>query len=407
MYTQNPETHWEDVNLNMMKKWLCLILALLLVPAASALSEEVLPVTAAELGALLSAVRESIRDAAPLNDPTSEEAQSEDGVRFRYPTATLFLPSAEYTEDSPVNSLLFSDSEGFVLRSTGIDTQWMDLLSAYPLDNPELRGTRTQAVLYLRKSGADGFLFGLALRDGQRISAVEYGEVLPDGENYRTVSVTCSLQDGLITAIRVDGLNPDAAPRMDAASAAEMYDELEKLLNTDEYRAVRTSRTGTDLTVFGPEDLTFSGLSYTGLTPDALPGDPESELMDNEDGTWLLRCDGDGYEAVFRCQENGENPEILSFTILDDQLEGPRCVRLGDLFSDDYCRFRSENNDLSEQMTELLYGQEGVAPWGQAVFDAAAGETSLRYITPADGAEVELLLRYELNRLTEIMIRTR
>ena len=49
---------------------------------------------------------------------------------------------------------------------------------------------------------------------------------------------------------------------------------------------------GTELAPFGESDLTFSGITYTELQPDILPGIPESELIDNEDGSWLLVRDG-------------------------------------------------------------------------------------------------------------------
>ena len=391
----------------MSKKLLCLAAAFLLALCGSAFAEgEPQPATGEEMAGLLSSVLEKALSAKPVNDPAAEEARSEDGTRFQFENVSLYASGTEITPDTPVNVIQFTDSEGDVLRSTGIDTQWIDLLAAYPLDNPDLRGTREAAVLYLRKTENGGFTFGRVLRDGQRIRAAEYGEVIPEGDLYRTVSVTYSLQDGLVTSIRVDGINPETAPAADAARAAEAYAELETLLDTDEYRAVKTSRNGTELAAFGPEDLEWNGVRFTALQPETLPGAPETELIDNEDGTWLLRCDGDGYEAVFLCGEGGSDPRILSYSILDEDAEGPRCVRLGDLFSDDYCRFRSEGNEPADSMTELLYGQAGTAPWGQAAYDYAGGEVSLRYVTEADGREVELLLRYVQNRLAEIIIHT-
>ena len=392
----------------MSKKLLCLFTALLLVIIGSASAEEgPLPVTGGEMAELLSSIRESVLRAEPVNDPSAEEARSEDGTRFQYENFSLYVSGSEMTEETPVNVIQFADSEGEVLRSTGIDTQWLDLLAAYPLDNPELRGTREAAVLYLRKTEDGGFVYGRILRDGQRIQTAEYGELIPEGGSFRAVSVTYSLQDGLVTSIRADGADREAAVLTDADRAAEMYAEMEALLNTEEYRAVPVSRNGAELTVFGPEDLDFSGIRFLSLTPGTLPGEPETELMDNEDGTWLLRCDGDGYEAVFLCEKDGANPQIVSFSILDETLEGPRCVRLGDLFSDDYCRFRSENNEMAEDsITELLYGEEGTAPWGQAVYDYADDEVCLRYVAETGGAPVELLLKYVQNRLAEIILRT-
>lgn len=391
----------------MFKRMLCVlaVLALALCGLSSAAAEDAVPVTAAELSALLDSVRAQIGSGAPLNDPAADIAQTEDGTRFRYEAADLYADGTEMTADTPVNVMIFADSEGPVLRSTGIDTHWMDLLAAYPLENPELKGTREQAVLYLQKTRGAGYTYGIAQRDGQRITAVEYGEVFLDGADYRKVSVTYALESGLVTSIRVDGLNP-AQGRTDAIRAEESFSDLSILAAADEYRAVKTSRTGTDLAPFGPEDLTFSGITYTALTPDALSGNYESELIDNEDGTWLLRCDGDGWEAVFTCDAEGKNANILSYTILDGDVEGPRCVRLGDSLSDDYTRFRSEGNDTSEDMTELLYGAEDSDSWGLASFDYSAGEASLRYVTEAGGLRVELLLKYEQNLLKEIIVHT-
>lgn len=389
----------------MFKKMLCLLTVICLELSAFAFAEDVpAAVTAAELEALLASVREQATSSELLNNPADEAARSEDGTRFQFTMAEFYAEGESLTAETAVNVLLFRDSEGPVFRSTGIDTQWVDLLAAYPLDNKELDGTKEQAVLYLREETDGGFLYGTVLRDGQRLTAAEYGEVIRDGDGYRNVSVTYRIVNGLVSAIRVDGLNP--AVKMEAAQAEETLNSLKTLAETKEYRQVLISRIGTELTPFGTDDLCFSGIRYTELTPDNLPGNTDQEMIDNEDGTWLLRCDGDGFEAVFTSDPNREDTRILSYTILDPDTEGPRCVRLGDLMTDDYCRFRSEGNEMSEEMTELLYGAEGSAEWGQASFDYSAGEASLRYVTEADGLKVELLLKYEQNLLKEIILHT-
>ena len=391
----------------MMKKILCLLTALFLCAVLPAAAEDALqPVTAGELSSLLDDVRAQALAASPLNDPAGENAMSEDGTLFRYEVARIYAEGTELAADTPVNALVFEDSEGAIFRGTGIDTQLADLLAAYPQENESLAGTREEALLYLRDTANGGFAYGRVLRDGQRITAAEYGEMLPEGDRFRHASVTYSLINGLVTSIRVDGLNP-AANLTDTAHAEETRAELAELGERDEYRAVKTSRNGLDLTPFDENDLVFSGYSYTALRPDTLPGSPESELIDNEDGTWLMRCDGDGYAAVFRCDAQGENTEILSFTLLDEETEGPRCVRLGDLFSDDLCRFRNGENEMGEDMTELLYGTENTVPRGFASYDFSSGETSLRYVTDTStGIRVELILKYENNILTEIILQT-
>ena len=326
---------------------------------------------------------------------------------FRYENARIYSDGTSLAADTPVNAVVFDDSEGPVFRNMGIDTLLEDLLAAYPQENPELAGTREEALLYLRTTEAGGFVWGRILRDGQRLTAAEYGEVIPAGDKFRRTAVTYTLQDGLVIAIRADGLNPEGDGVIDAARANEFLAELKELSTHDEYRAVRTSRNGLDLTPFDEADLIFDGFSYTAMQPGTLPGVRDTELMDNEDGTWLLRCEGDGYEAVFRCDAQGGNATILSFQILDETTEGPRCVRLGDLFSEDFCRFRSGENEMTEDMTEVLYGNEGTAPWGFASYDLSAGEMILKYVTSTQGGmEVELILRYSENYLTEILLQT-
>ena len=361
-------------------------------------------VTAAELEGLLATVREEAAAETLLNDPTDEAARSEDGTLFLYEVAQIYAEGETLTADTPVNTLVFEDSEGPVFRGTGIDTHRVDLLAAFRLDNQTLGGTREQALLYLTENADGGFLYGTALRDGQRLTAVKYGEMIKNGDGYRDVSVTYSLLNSLVTAIRADGLNPSAT--IDAQQAEEMLAGLKALGTETGYRMVANSRIGTDLTAFSAEDLSFSGIRYTELTPETLPGEAEKELIDNEDGTWLMRCDGDGFEAVFTCDGDGGNAKILSYTILDPDAEGPRAVRLGDLMSDDYCRFRSEGNEMTEEMTEVLYGTEESGEFGLASFDYSAGEASLRYGTEADGTRVELLLKYEQNQLKEIILHT-
>ncbi len=389
----------------MMKRILCLLAAVMLcliLPAAA--EENVKVVTAAELDELLERVRTQALTEELLNDPAGEDAESEDGTFFLYEAAGFYAEGAEMTADTPVNALIFDCEEENVFRGTGITSRVEDVLAAFPLDNTDLAGTREEAILYLRETEA-GFAYGRILRDGQWITTVEYGEVVSDGEMFCRTAVTYSFENGTVTVIRVSGLNPAGGELMDASQADEFCNELIQLAGCEDYRAVKTSRNGLELTALGAEELMVDGMPYVTMKPADLPGTPETEIIDNEDGTWLLRCDGDGYEAVFRCGEHGEDAEILSFTILDDGMEGPRSVRIGDIFSDDLNRFRNGENEMDEDMTELLYGTEGTAPYGVAFYDFSA--MALRYVTDtAEGLQVELLLKYDNYFLTEIILHT-
>ena len=387
----------------MMRKILCLLAALMLCAVFPAAAEEPQPVTAAELDALLESVRTQALSSELLNDPSGEEAQSEDGTLFQYSFTRIYAAGTVLAEDTPFNAVVYEDGEGPVFRFIGIDSMLDELLAAFPNENTELAGTRDEALLFLRDT-ENGFVYGRILRSGQRVFAVEYGEVLPDGDGFRRSAATFTLQDGLVTSIRMDG---PGSGQLDAALAGELRVELQELGSRDEYRAVKTSRNGKDLEPFNESDLVFDGFSYTAMQPSTLPGSSEQEMIDNEDGTWLMRCEGPGYEAVFSCDENGENATILSFSILDEETEGPRCVRLGDLFHEDFMRFRSEDNEMTEDMTELLYGEEDGEAWGFASYDPSAGETGLRYVTTTkDGLKVQLILRYVENYLIEITLQT-
>ena len=389
----------------MMKRILCLLTAVMLcfiLPAAA--EENAKVVTAAELDELLESVRTQALTEELLNDPAGEDAESEDGTFFLYEAAGFYAEGTEMAADTPVNTLVFECNEGAVFRGTGINSRLDDVLAAFPRDNTDLTGTRDEAILYLRETEA-GFAYGRILRDGQWVYTVEYGEVVTDGELSCRTAITYSLENGMVTVIRVSGLNPAGGELMDASRAEEFYNELIELAGCEEYRAVKTSRDGLDLTALGAEDLVVDGVPYVSLKPADLPGTPETEIIDNEDGTWLLRCDGDGYEAVFRCGEHGEDAEILSFTILDDGIEGPRSVRIGDIFSDDFNRFRNGENEMGEDLTELLYGTEGTAPYGVAFYDFSA--MTLRYVTDTpEGVQVELLLKYDNYFLAEIILHT-
>ena len=275
----------------MMKRILCLLTAVMLcliLPAAA--EENAKVVTAAELDELLERVRAQALTEELLNDPAGEDAESEDGTFFLYEAAGFYAEGTEMTADMPVNTLVFDCDEENVLRGTGMNSRVEDVLAAFPQDNADLAGTREEAILYLRETEA-GFAYGRILRDGQWINTVEYGEVVTDGEMSCRTAVTYSLENGMVTAIRVSGLNPAGGELMDASQAEEFYNELIQLAGCEDYRAVKTSRNGLELTALDAEELVVGGVPYVTMKPGDLPGTPETEIIDNEDGTWLLRCD--------------------------------------------------------------------------------------------------------------------
>lgn len=395
-------SEWEMMD---MKKYLTVLLAILLCLTgtgcafAEGSGTDSAAVTAEELAAWAAELRERARETEPENDPADEAADVEGGILFVYPFASLYADRTEMTADTRINAVSLSETDAVSFRNVVLHLAPGDLISLFPNDNPELAGDREGAVLYIREREDGALRYGRVYRDGQRVSAVEYGDLVPTEDVFYLSTLTCFFADGLLYEVRAEGTDPDAAPRMTGLERDEFAAELHDLAAKTAYRSVKSGRNGAGLDVFGPEDLVFSGIDFLALQPEDLPGTPESEVFDNGDGTSLIRVDGDGYIAVFRGAA-GET-EIVSLSIEDDVLEGPRCVRLGDAFHEDLQRFRSEDRG-GDGAIEILYGGENEVPRG--LMENGPDGLVLRYVTEADGREVELLLRYTLSRLSEIIL---
>lgn len=388
----------------MMKKWLCALCALMLcwavLPAAAETAETENPVTAEELAALGEQIKALALQAAPLNDPASEEAESEDGTAFVYPFGTVYADRTEMTEETLLHAAVITEEEIPAVRGAAADTRVNDLLRAVPCDNADMYGSPTGAVLYLTGDAAH-FSYGRAERDGQRIRAIEYG--VADTASKSAVSVTFLIDADSVSSFRIDGLNMETG---DEAIAA-LWEDLTALKAENGYQRVPVSLNGTDLTPFGEDDLFFVSLSYLTAEPIHFEGEVEDVVIDNEDGTWLRMIDGEGYEAVFTCDAEGNDAVLVSFTILSDDLEGPRGVRIGDYFQEDFARFRSGEGEYDEATgREILYGVPGEAPSGEAEY-GPGDQMVLRYITDTlSGRVVELYLHYSGTVLDEIVIHT-
>jgi len=391
------------------RSFLSLLLALMMVlsaaPLTAVLAEEgeaeTRPVTMEELNDLAERVLALAAEGTLLNDPTQEEAVSEDGIAYQYEFGVLYGDRTAWTEETRLTALQLMDAEVESVRGITIDWIVNRIMEVIPCANEEMNGSPEAAVLYLEGDPESGFLYGRTERDGQRISAMEYGAA--DPKLGRKVSVIFHISGDGVDAIRLEGLNEDFS----AEEAKDLYAELEELTQHYEYVRVPRSLDGTELAMFQEGDLWFTSLSYLTAEPQDMGDNVEDVMIENDDGTWLRRVDGDGFSAVFVCDDEGRNPILVSYTILSPDLEGPRGVRIGDLFHEDFTRFRSGEGEMSEDGTsEVLYGTVGQAPWGLAEYGDISGMT-LRYVTPALGREdVELILRYQDTVLTEIVLHT-
>lgn len=375
-----------------------LIIALLLGALAQA---ETRALTGDEIRGLAEQARALAEKSPVLNDPAAEEAASEDGFAFQFDFGVIYGDQPAWQAETGINAFLIMDEEVAGPRGLAIDWEVNRVMSAIPCDNPEMNGSYEEAVLYLEGEAEGLFRYGLVERDGQRIAAMEYGEVnVAQGAK---ISLTLQISGDGVSGMRAEGFQET----FDAAALRDLYGELEALTHHYEYARVPRSQNGLELAPFSEADLDFPSLSFRTAEPEIFGSNVDTLMMDNEDGTWLRRVDGDGFEAVFSCDSEGKNATLKSYAILSPELEGPRCVRLGDLFHEDFTRFRSGEGDLDEAgLVEVLYGQVGKAPYGVAEYGDGT-EMTLRYVTETlGGPDVELILRYQDTVLTEIILHT-
>ena len=403
----------------MMKKFLSMIIALCMLAAcgiAAAEEEGQDPMTAGELAAWANGLKAVAQEEELLNDPTDEDSETEDGYLFQYAFAALYGDQTEMAADTRLLAVVVNASgeeegrESEAIEQTGprgisLSMSPAEVIALFPNDNPELAGDRTGAVLFLNEQADDGAVYGLVDRDGQRISAVTYGELVPEEDGFRLATLQCFFADSLLYEMRVECFDTEAdIPLLTREDRDSLIASLKALDGKDEYIAVKTSRNGAELTEFSADDLSFSGLRFLEMTPEDLPGSPEEDMMEDDDGSYILMLDEADYDAVFRCDnEEGINAKVVSFTIKGEGLEGPRGVRIGDKLHEDIQRFRFDGNE-SDGTSEILYGEENAASFGIAQY-SVNGESTLRYAAEAgDGTQVVLLLRYTMNLLEEITI---
>ncbi len=386
-----------------MKKQLCFLLAFLFsfgfaladVPSLSSSS----PVTAEEITALFTTFVDTAKTLTPVNDPSSEDALSEDGYAMEYFFGTLYADTPSPADAVP--TVLLLDKENVpTLRDLLLYTDFDQIMQKFPCDNPDLDGTDEGALLYLEGDPAAGFRYGRLTRDHQKLISLDFGIWQP--KESRLLTATLFLIFYSLDAVRLE--NREAPAEL----AENMYAELQDLLGQRWYSQARWSRDVSTLEKFSEEDLDFISLSYRTAQPEHFGDNTDGMIISNQDGSYLLRLCGEGFEALFSCEDKkGKNPVMIGFTFLSEDWEGPRGVRLGDSFQDDFYRFRSGGGKLNEEnMTEILYGTPGTAPWAEAVY-SSNGDIDLKYIAEVPGGgDVGFYLHYKDTVLTEMMLLT-
>ena len=369
----------------MMKRMFCLLLTVLMgvscifASAEDAQDNSADALTLAELQAFAARMQTLAMASTPLNDPA--DAKTEDGYAFEYSFGTIYADSPAMSIDTQLLSIVLTSAEEQGPRDIQVGDELSIVLEANYSENPSLRGSRESAVLYVLDLLPESMRWGEVKRDGQRVQTVEYAvheRVETDGEGYTDTGVIFTMEDNIVSAIRVYGLSA----RTTEAEISTVRDNLRFDALFDDYVQVPSSYNGADLPMFDGTDLQFSGIDFMSLTPESAA----DVLGDVIDDVWVE-----------------QNPQVEMLLIAADGMEGPRASRIGDTFAQVYNRFRNDNTAIDENDTEHLYGDEESGQYG--VVEYTVDGTVMRFgLVLDDGVRVVLRLEFTASVLSEIMV---
>ena len=331
---------------------------------------------------------------------------TEDGYAFEYSFGTIYADSPAMSIDTQLLSIVLTSAEEQGPRDIQVGDELSIVLEANYSENPSLRGSRESAVLYVLDLLPESMRWGEVKRDGQRVQTVEYAvheRVETDGEGYTDTGVIFTMEDNIVSAIRVYGLSA----RTTEAEISTVRDNLRFDALFDDYVQVPSSYNGADLPMFDGTDLQFSGIDFMSLAPESA-ADVLGDVIDDvwvENGT-------DGYvrtmtfaacDITFLYDAQKQNPQVEMLLIAADGMEGPRASRIGDTFAQVYNRFRNDNTAIDENDTEHLYGDEESGQYG--VVEYTVDGTVMRFgLVLDDGVRVVLRLEFTASVLSEIMV---
>ena len=389
----------------MLKKMLCVLLCVLMLPVALA-EESTAPVLS--LNELETWAEEYIAR-AKASKPLNEDNRSftPDGYEYVYDFATLYGDTPEMSADTVISTVVLTSEEENGPRHVNVGNDMAVVIDAYYNENPTLLGTKESAVIYTMDMLPEAARWAQVLRDGQRVQTIQYAvheQHATGGEGYTDAGVIYTMAENRVSAIRVYGLNS----RIDLNTVNQvMYNVMIAALENN-YAQVPFSYDGLTLEKFQAEDLIFSGMDFVSLTPDdaiALFGEP---LMDNwaEDGDagYMRVQTYPDFEVVYLFNKARTEGRVYMLAIHGEGMEGPRAVRLGDDFADIYNRFRNGEGEYQEDGSEMMYGVENEGSYGKATYGYDASATALYSFLLEDGRRVTLQMFFDVMECSQILL---
>ncbi|MBQ2951932.1 MAG: hypothetical protein IJE07_00075 [Clostridia bacterium] len=343
-------------------------------------------------------------EAEPLNDPAA--SLTSDGYEFIYEFATLYADRPVMDEKTVVYAVVVTSPEEEGPRGVKVDDALATAMAAFYNENPDLRGSRDNAVIYVIDLLPESLQWAEVQRDGQRVQTVQYAvhDRLSDGgDGYTDAGLIFTMQDGTVSAIRVYGLSGGIT--FDETYA--LRDRMQVAALADGYQQVPMSYDGASLEKFGAADLLFAGMDFTTLTPDYVAmrmGEPITDEWVQDEDASIRTMTYASCELTFTCDAEGNNPRIYMFLITDAGMDGPRAVCVGNTFPEVFNRFRNGEGEFDGVSREILYGSEASGEFGVADYGSDASVT-LRYgLVLEDGSRVVLHMTFTEMVLMEIMV---
>lgn len=366
-----------------------------------------------ELNAWLGEVLRSTASQQPLNAPVGEEALTQDGYAFLYEEATLFYNKPLLDTASKLLGVSVTGQELATPRGLTIGSPARLLVDTYGWQNPGLMTDGVMAPFYLldRLPQAAYWAWGQVGESG--LSMVNcFIHVRVGEERYTDAGIRYTLEEGLVTEIRVYGLGA-VMSLQEVLGNLEAFDQTQEAITGDgpdrqrptipEGDAVKAeggqgvSTAGTlpvsTQNAFDSTDLQFAQVDWLHLTPQgALAAFGEEHLaeewtQDPQSGTWRASSQwAGGVSLSFALDGNKGNPRLAEWTLADGcPLEGPRGIRLGDCPQSVMDKFRCDGPAFAEGQEFFLYGEGTALPyaWGMRTGE----EMTLAYAADVSGGE--------------------
>lgn len=371
-----------------------LMLSLLALPAVME-APETQPLNVAEINAFTEdLLKRSIEARGAV--VRSEEGFMAEGIGF-----TLYLSSEDLSEDTLVTGALLSmaslHQEGLTgPRGIGPTSSLDELMAAFPNDNPQLMGTMTDALLYLRGQLPEGFALGKVSRDGQKLLLVEHGLYMPTEGGFLHQGIQYVLEDGSVTVLRYFGggevLGLEEAEAAFRAAAA--------LQEESAYFAYDTK----DPSPMQREDLKVNGLDFFDLEPEAAIqafGEVSyEEKVQDTNGEEIRTLQLDGVELAFVYGADGKLHRAQRISVNREGIEGPRGLRVGTGLREAMSRFA--HGGAQPEGSAQLYGEGQQAPFGLLQVEGSSAQ--LHYAVVQEGETVLLSCQFLGGLLVEYSI---